>query len=114
MLIKNSVLNYFHSCWSVTLLINGPGSIQRTLLLFVQGPGKKTENSLKDKIDFITDIKKRNGENFYKSYGVIWMLKEKEIVGTNLIFLTNILVITFGFSVLIDQYFFQRCLFTKN
>ena len=28
------------------------------------------------------------------------MLKEKEIVGTNLIFLTNILVITFGFSVL--------------
>ena len=62
MLIKNSVLNYFHSCWSVTLLINGPGSIQRTLLLFVQGPDKKTENSLKDKIDFITDIKKRNGE----------------------------------------------------
>ena len=42
------------------------------------------------------------------------MLKEKEIVGRNLIFLTNILVITSGFFVLIDQHFFQRCLFTKK
>ena len=52
--------------------------------------------------------------SLYKIDGVIWILKEKEIVGTNLIFLMNILVTTFGFSVSIGRNFFQICLFTKK
>lgn len=51
--------------------------------------------------------------SLYKIYGVIWILKEKEIVATNLIFLMNILVTTWFLCINWPKFFPDMFVYKK-